>query len=273
MAEHGFSEDAWLDALSERQRLDVMGDLAGGIAHQLNNALSVVNGYEELLLETLDTGTPGSGTPGSGTPGSGTPGSGTPGSGQAPLGDDRAELLAKALTVHTWTGTALSVARRLHALAAHLRLDTGPVEVNLLVEEAVELCRFRCERDSILLICDLHEDLPKVSACHGELLQVLINLVHNAREAIGRNDDAGGTIRVTTGVGARGIQIAVDDDGPGVPADDLDRIFGIGVSAKMGDGSGLGLPVSRRIVQRLGGALSTRADEGGRFLIDLPSLQ
>jgi signal transduction histidine kinase len=59
MAEHGFDEEAWLDALCQRQRLDLIGDLTGGVAHELNNALSVVNGYEELLLEALDEPAPG----------------------------------------------------------------------------------------------------------------------------------------------------------------------------------------------------------------------
>lgn len=249
MAESEFSEDAWLDALCARQRLDVVGDLAGGVAHQLNNALSVVNGYEELLLETLDE--------------------------ESAAGeDDRQELRARARTVHTWTATALAVARRLHSMAAHLRSETGPVEINGLVAEMVELCRYRCERENILLIADPGADLPHVQASSGELLQVLINLVHNAREAIGRAGTDGGTIRLTTTVAEHGVRIVVDDEGPGVAADDVESIFTIGVSAKTGPdsaGSGLGLPVSRRIVQRLGGTLRAEADEGGRFLIDLPA--
>ena len=93
MAESEFSEGAWIYALSARQRLDVAGDLAGGVAHQLKNALSVVNGYEELLIEALDA---------------------EPTAGE----QDRQELLARARTVHTWTATALAVARRRHSLAA-----------------------------------------------------------------------------------------------------------------------------------------------------------
>ena len=245
MAEHGFDDEAWLDALCQRQRLDLIGDLTGGVAHELNNALSVVNGYEELLLEALDE-----------------PATGT---------DDRDELRARVRTVHTWTGTALSVARRLHSLSSQMREDTGPVDVNGLTTEAVDLCRYRCEREKILLIADLGADLPLVSARPGELLQVLVNLVQNAREAIGRDDDAtGGTIRLMTTAHDEGVRITVEDDGPGVGADEEESIFGIGVSAKTGPGVGLGLPVSRRIVQRSGGVLRAVASEGGRFLVDLP---
>ncbi len=246
MAKQRFDEEEWLDTLCQRQRLDLLGDLAGGVAHELNNALSVVNGYEELLLEALDT---------------------EPVSGK----DDRDALRTRARTVHTWTGMALSVARRLHMMSAHLREDTGPVDVNGLTTEAVDLCRYRCEREEILLIANLGDDLPLVHARPGELLQVLVNLVQNAREAIGGDEDAtGGTIRLMTTAHNGGVRITVEDDDPGVGVDDEESIFGIGVSTKTGAGVGLGLPVSRRIVQRCGGSLRAVAEEGGRFLVDLP---
>ncbi|HJP32799.1 MAG: HAMP domain-containing sensor histidine kinase [Candidatus Latescibacteria bacterium] len=243
------SEQEWLDALCVRQRLDVFGELAGGVAHQLNNALSVVNGYEELLLEALDDES----------------------SKAAP---DIDELRTRARTVHTWTGTALSVARRLHSMSAHMREERGPLDVNGLAAEAVDLCRYRCERENILLIADLSDGLPLVIAHPGELLQVMVNLVQNAREAIDRaNGTDGGTIRLTTTGHEGGVCIAVEDDGPGVAADEVESIFAVGRSAKSGPGVGLGLPVSRRIAQRCGGSLSAEAgaDEGARFLIDLPS--
>ncbi len=246
MAEPGFSDEAWLDVLCQRQRLDIVGDLTGGIAHQLNNALSVVTGYEELLLEALEDG-------------------------PAATREAHDELHTRARTVHTWTRTALSVARRLHELAAHLRDQAGPVVANDLVSDTVELCRYRCERENVLLISDLSADLPAIPACPGDLLQVLTNLVYNAREAIGRTGEDGGTIRLTTTTAAGGVRIVVDDDGPGVVAGDVDRIFAVGVSAKTVPGSGFGLPVSRWIIQRSGGTLRAQAAEGGCFLIEWPA--
>ena len=147
-------------------------------------------------------------------------------------------------------------------------------QVKLVAAEAVDLCRYRCERENILLIADLSDGLPLVIAHPGELLQVMVNLVQNAREAIDRaNGTDGGTIRLTTTGHEGGVCIAVEDDGPGVAADEVESIFAVGRSAKSGPGVGLGLPVSRRIAQRCGGSLSAEAgaDEGARFLIDLPS--
>lgn len=259
MAQQAHDENAWLDALAERQRLDVFGDITGAIAHQLNNALSVVNGYEELLLEALDE------------------------SGAAT--EDRAALRTRAQTVHTWTGTALAVARRLHGMATHLREAAGPMDVNELCAEAVDLCRYRCERDDILLIADLQPELATVRGRPGELLQILINLIHTAREAIGREQTGagaseGGTIRLETGHTAHGIEVVIEDDGPGVLPADAERIFAVGVSAKAGAGStgddaqrldkGLGLAIARRIAERLGGSLRASTGDGGRFCLELP---
>ncbi|MDA0336697.1 MAG: HAMP domain-containing sensor histidine kinase [bacterium] len=246
MAESGFSDEAWLDVVCQRQRLDVIGDLTGGIAHQLNNALSVVTGYEELLLEALEDG-------------------------PAATREGHEEFCTRARTVHTWTGTVLSVARRLHEMATNLRDPACPVVVNDVVSETIELCRYRCERENVLLIAVLGADLPTIRACPGDLLQVLTNLVYNAREAIGRAGEDGGTIRLTTTAAAGGVCIVVDDDGPGVVAGDVDRIFAVGVSTKTAPGSGFGLPVSRRIIQRSGGTLRAQAAEGGRFLVEWPA--
>lgn len=233
------SDEVWLDSLCERQRLDVLGDLIGAVAHQMNNALSVVTGYEELLLESLD---------------------------DDPL-PAREDLRKKARTVHTWTATALSAARRLHDLSTHLRQDQGPAEVNALVSEAVELARFRCEREEILLLADFRQEVGDVSLSPRDLLHCLINLVQNAREALLRAGE-GGTISVTTEMVEGHVCITVEDDGPGVA--DPEAAFAIGESSKEEPHAGLGLPVARRLVERVGGRVVAEPGDGGRFVLRLP---
>jgi signal transduction histidine kinase len=249
MTKQGLDTDDWLDVLTRRQRLDIMGDLEGGVAHELNNALSVIHGYEELLLEALD---------------------------EPPLSgaDDRDELRKRARTVHTWTGTALTVARKLHTLATLMRDEDGNCEVNKLISIAVDLCRYRCEREKMLLIADLESDPALVRCNSGELLQVLVNLIQNAREAIAREaSDDGGAIHLRTEAHADGVRITIEDDGPGLPENRLQEVFEVGNSSKSGSGVGLGLPIARRVVRRGGGEVRAEAAEGGRFLIDLPAVQ
>jgi signal transduction histidine kinase len=242
-------EEDWLDDLARRQRLDVVGDLVGGLAHELNNALGVVSGYQDLLLESLDDRSGGLET------------------------DEREQLRGRARTVHTWTGTALQSARRLHEMSRLLRDEEQSFDAGAVAVEAAELCRYRCEREGILLLVEAGTGLPEVRGLPGELLQAIVNLVHNAREAIRRSGDGEGTIRVASERldidGNVWVRLVVEDDRPGV--EDIDEPFRVGVSARQGDGVGLGLPIARRIAERAGGRLTAQAGPGGRFRLDLPA--
>jgi signal transduction histidine kinase len=185
--------------------------------------------------------------------------------------DDRDELRKRASTIHTWTGTALTIARKLHVLSTLMRGEDKTCEVSKLVSVAVDLCRYRCERENLLLIADLDSDLAPVNCHPGELLQILVNLIENAREAIARAEsDEGRTIHLRTEAHVTGVRITIEDDGPGVPEDQLQEVFEIGNSSKEEPGAGLGLPIARRAVERGGGELRAEAAEGGRFLVDLP---
>ena len=234
-----------LDAMCERQRLDLFGELIGGISHELNNALSIVRGHEELLIESLEAPTP---------------------------QDSQEELLVQARTMYNWTGSVLAIARRLYMGSRRLRDSEGPVDLNALVTEAIDLCRYRCDRDRVLLLADLDAGDLRVTARPGPLQQAIINLIQNAREALVRAGEEG-TIRVATSVAGQTLAVTVEDDGPGLAVGEVERVFEVGVSAKEGDGVGLGLPVARRIAERYGGTLRASPDaDGVAFVLELPAL-
>jgi len=115
--------------------------------------------------------------------------------------------------------------------------------------------------------------LPELDADKNQLNQVLLNLVENARDAIGSRD--GGRIWVTTKLGEAQdrIVLIVEDNGPGVPPDLKDKVFAPYFTTKHSKGgTGLGLAIVHRIVSDHGGriAISDRAGGGARFVIELP---
>jgi signal transduction histidine kinase len=118
--------------------------------------------------------------------------------------------------------------------------------------------------------------LPQIDADRRQLSQVLLNLVENARDAIAqRPDPEGGKITVLTRVGEAGdrIELIVEDNGPGVPADRKDRVFSPYFTTKEHKGgTGLGLAIVHRIVSDHGGriALANVLGGGARFTVELP---
>ncbi|MBT5058326.1 MAG: HAMP domain-containing histidine kinase [Gemmatimonadetes bacterium] len=235
-----------LEALCHRQRLDLTGEITGAVAHDLNNALSVVNGNVELLLERL----------------------------QEPDARVDAELLQDARTARNWSATAMTAARRLLHFSRQLRAPAKPVAANGLASEAVELCRYRCEVDGLLLMSDLTDDVGEVHVPPGQMLQILIALIQNAREALAGAGE-GGAIHMSTTIVDSQVRFEVEDDGPGISEDLTERVFELGYSTKEGgQPTGFGLSIGRYLARAYGGDLTIGADAqgGGRQILVLPQV-
>lgn len=161
--------------------------------------------------------------------------------------------------------------------AGRFALEPQPVAVRELVENVVELLAARAFGKSIGLGCHVAPDVPAtISADPGRLRQVLLNLIGNA---IKLTDDGGVMVTVTmSGSGAeRGLAFAVADTGPGLREADFDRIFrefeqADGTSTRTHGGAGLGLAISRRIADAMGGRIKVDSTEGegSIFTLDVP---
>ncbi len=125
------------------------------------------------------------------------------------------------------------------------------------------------EESGTVVETDLADDLPVIQADRGKLMQVLLNLVRNAMQAM----DGGGRLRLRTAwtPDRNALVMEVADDGPGIPADRLEEIFNPFFTNKV-DGTGLGLAVSRKIVTDHGGELTAESQEGegATFTVRLP---
>lgn len=255
------SEDHLWKALCQSQPLDLVGEITGGMVHDLNNGLSIVNGLAELLMERLGADEDAASEP-------------------SPVAaEELLDLARRDLSrILTWTGTTMANAHRLLDYAHRLRDDSGEVDVNALCAAAVDESRYRCDRDGIQMRLDLADDLPHVNGHAGQLLQVLANVLRNSREAWGRMAGGGEAlkiIRMSTRREDDSVTVCIEDNGPGLPPGvGEDRVFELAYSTKTEDAAacGSGLPVARMIARRHGGDLRlAQCARGTRMVLELPA--
>ncbi|GEM_PF-3388993 len=222
-------------AVERHEKLITLGQIAAGIAHEINNPLTAVSSYAQLLEMRL----------------------------QAPRDVEGARRIRQGIDrIHRLVRNLMSFVRP---------RDDGlyPLDLNQVVHGALSFARYDLTRDGVRLVEDLAPDLPRVLGNHEELEQVLLNLLTNARDAVAGK----GTIVARTGAHAEGVWFEVEDDGPGVRPEHQDRIFEPFFTTKPpGKGTGLGLFVALGIVRRHGGLLilEPRSPRGTRARVRLP---
>jgi signal transduction histidine kinase len=247
-----------LDAQASQQALLAqVGMLAAGLAHEIRNPLSAVRMNLQLLEEDLVEDQPGIALEGG--PGSSDRVSSMP----SDTGDHHALLRATQKEIGrlgALVSDFLSYARPSSPRLTAVRLDA-------LAHDCVELFRASAEGDSIVLDTELQAGDDPVMLDEAMLKQALLNVLKNALEAVPR---PGGRVVVSTRRSASRMEIAVADNGPGVPKDS-EALFRIFHSTKKG-GTGLGLAISRTLVERQGGELVARNGEhgGAVFTLSLP---
>jgi C4-dicarboxylate-specific signal transduction histidine kinase len=148
------------------------------------------------------------------------------------------------------------------------------LDVNAVIREVLELLQGELSSKRVSVRTKLSRNLPQTLADHGQLQQVVLNLVTNAVEAVSDNPVGSRVLNVSSKPGqSEEIIIAVEDSGPGVDPKDLDRIFDAFFTTKS-QGMGMGLSICRSIVESHGGRLwaSARQPQGSIFYLTLPSL-
>jgi len=248
------SREALLEgALRQAQKMDAIGQLAGGVAHDFNNLLGIISGNVELLLLR-----------------------------GAELGADAVEALNQVLNA---AKRGASLTRQLLIFSRKQVMQSQPVALNELIGNLTRMLK-RTIREDIRLECLYAENLPFVQADPGMLEQVLLNLVVNARDAmpqggrlviaterVSRNGEV-----VQTDPGARAgefVGLTVSDTGTGIAREHLQRIFEPFFTTKEpGKGTGLGLANVYGIVKQHQGwvEVSSRPGLGATFKIFLPAI-
>lgn len=232
--------------LQQAQKLQSVGALAGGVAHEFNNLMMALGGYLHLLRERLD---------------------------------GREDALAYVDKMDRACRRAGGLTRQVLSLARPRADRRQPVEVNQVVREVRDLLG-QTLPPTIELVCDLAPDLPPVLADPGQIQQVLLNLGLNARDALPHGGRIGFTTRLAGGGGADDggqpprVALEVTDDGEGMTAEVRERIFEPFFTTKaVGQGTGLGLAVVQSMVRGMGGGISVASQpgSGSRFRVELPA--
>jgi len=221
-------------------KLSSIGQLAAGVAHEVNNPLGMILGYTQLLIRGEHPGT------------------------------QRYDDLR---TIEKHTRTCKTIVERLLNFARSTQTLREPGDIHQLIDEVLNLLKHSLEMDQIVLEKDYDERVPLLPLDKGKMRQVFMNLLVNARQAIGKQ----GTIRLATHFDAdrKEVMVKVQDSGCGIQPEHLNRIFDPFFTTKAtGDGTGLGLSVSYGIVQdHKGQILVTSAPEKGTtFTVILPIL-
>jgi signal transduction histidine kinase len=224
------------EQLRHADRLVTIGQLASGVAHELNEPLGSVLGFAQLARKC-------------------------PG---IPLQADRD--IEKILNASLY---AREVVRKLLIFARQMPPRKVPVNLNQVVEEGLYLFEPRCSKEGIEVERSFSPGLPEVNADPSQLNQVLINLVINAIQAMPQ----GGKLSIRTGNHAGHVSLIVEDSGIGMDEEVVKKIFTPFFTTKdVGQGTGLGLAVVHGIITSHGGSIQveSKAGHGTRFEIQLP---
>jgi two-component system sensor kinase FixL len=229
--------------LTHVARLSTMGELAAGLAHEINQPLAAIATYAQACQRLIA-------------------------SGQAA---DTEEIRDSLGQISRQALRAGEVLRRLRTFVANREVRREPIGCNQLLEDMLALARPDLRANDVNLTLEIEPNLPKVMADAVQLQQVLINLLRNAIDATAQCSPAQRSITLRATATREGVEISVHDRGPGVEPGALDSLFNPFFTTKA-QGTGLGLAISRTIVQAHDGKLAYRPEPGGGacFYFTLP---
>jgi len=225
--------------LIHAEKLSAVGELASGVAHEINNPLTTILGLTHLLLTNPEM--------------------------TSPHVRERLGIVAEE------AGRAARIVQNLLLFARHYTPERRPCSLADQARRVLELIGYQLQQDNIRVVTDFAA-CSFVWADENQLQQVLLNLVQNAHHAMAKHP-ANRVLTVRVWPSDRHACVEVHDTGPGLPAEVLPRVFDPFFTTKPpGEGSGLGLSVSYGIITELGGSLRAEnaAAGGASFIVELP---
>ena len=226
--------------LVQSEKMGAIGQLVSGVAHELNNPLASITAFEQLMLSDGNLNK-----------------------------DDRHATE----TIASESRRAARIVHNLLTFARQHKAEKTYADINQVIENTLELRGYDLNVRGIQ-IDRLYADPPPTTMVDAyQLQQVILNLVTNAEQAMAGVERAHHRLTVRTRQDVESIHIEIEDTGPGIPADSLERIFNPFYTTKsVGHGTGLGLSISLGIIGEHGGRIWAEnvASAGARFCVDLP---
>jgi len=229
----------------ETGKLASVGELAAGIAHEINNPVAIMveeAGWIEDLLEEEEF----------------------------KEGENLSEFKRALKQIRTQGRRCKEITHKLLSFARKTDSRIQDVQLNDLIEELIALSAQRAKFANVDITLNLQENLPILHVSQIELQQVLLNLISNALDAM---EKTGGTLNVSSELEGDYIVMEVADNGPGIPGANLARIFDPFFTTKpVGKGTGLGLSICYGIIKKMGGDIEVRStlDAGATFRVKMP---
>jgi signal transduction histidine kinase/NAD-dependent dihydropyrimidine dehydrogenase PreA subunit len=228
--------------LIQSEKMASVGQLAAGVAHEINNPLGTILLYSHMILEKLE---------------------------KQDTRKEELETIAKEAT------RCRDIVRGLLDFARQRKLQVENVDVNKILKEVLSLVTSQPSFQKVEIVADLDPSLPSTGGDPVQLKEVFLNILSNAGEAMPKGGVVNVTSRFPDGA-ANTIEVMIRDCGQGIPPENLDKIFmPFFTTKKIGQGTGLGLAIAYGIVKMHRGAIDVRSKvgEGTTFWVKLPASQ
>jgi len=227
------------EQLIQSEKMSAIGQLVSGVAHELNNPLAGISAFAQLLLSEKRF---------------------------PPDQRTAAEM------IYAEARRASRIVQNLLTFARQHKPERTPTQVNQVLDDTLELRGYELRVRGIDVQRDYDEQVPETMADAHQLQQVFLNLITNAEQAMERSERDKQRLTVRTRRAGDMLRIDIEDTGPGIPPNLLERIFNPFFTTKpTGSGTGLGLSISLGIVREHEGRIwAENAAQGARFVIELP---
>jgi two-component system NtrC family sensor kinase len=231
--------------LIEAEKLVLLGKIAGGVAHEINNPIMSVLGFTGMASKRLKEGIPGP--------------------------DNANECIHYLNVAQEEAQRCIQIVENISQFYRRKQSAVAPTDLNAVVEAALNVASFHMNQGRIEIVRDLRPDLPQILASRGLIQQVIVNLVLNARDAMEQQ----GTLTVSTDhEDDPWVTLRISDTGGGIKPDDIQKIFlPLFTTKAEGKGTGLGLSISQDIIKSHKGTIEVHSvlGEGTTFTIRLPA--
>lgn len=225
------------DQLVQTEKLSAIGKFVAGVAHELNNPLTGVIGFSEMLQDTV-------------------------------INEHQQNYLNRIIDS---AERCHKIVQSLLSFSRVRRPARTSVNINQLIEATVEIFKYELPVNNIEVTSDFASNLPALLIDPHQIQLVFLNILNNARQAI-ESQQTSGAIHITTELVEGHVRISFRDNGPGIPNENLSQIFDPFFTTKpVGEGTGLGLSLSYGIIREHDGTITAKnnTDKGVTFIIDL----
>ncbi|SPD74453.1 ATPase/histidine kinase/DNA gyrase B/HSP90 domain protein [uncultured Desulfobacterium sp.] len=233
------------EQIVETGKLASIGELAAGIAHEINNPVAIMVGEAGWIEDLLEEE-------------------------EFQASENMNEFKRALKQIHIQGKRCKEITHKLLSFARKTGSRPQDINVNELIEELVDLSAQRAKFSNVTIVTDFKEDMPSICVSQSELQQVFLNLINNALDAMEKD---GGDIRISTRTDGNRVVVVVADTGPGIPSAVLNRIFDPFFTTKpVGKGTGLGLSICYGIIKKMRGEIEVQSTVGvgTTFLVKIP---